>query len=306
MPYLPVDDWTARCASLDINGFRLAYWVHETAHQQADERPWLLLIHGFPTSSWDWTPIWDGLAERFNLIAMDLLGFGLSDKPPRHRYTLVEQADFLESLLAHAGVGHAHILAHDIGDSIAQELLARQQEGALSFAIESVIFLNGGLLPDEHRPTRLQRLGASPLGPIVSLAMNRERFNAGFSEVFGAQTKPSPGELFAHWHLITHQDGHRIFHRLLAYMAERRENKTRWVGALTASQTPMRLICGDADPVSGGHVHTRYCEIIPGADAVLLPDIGHYPQAEAPTETLSAIKVFHDKLCSVGISGASA
>jgi len=63
------------------------------------------------------------------LLIPDLLGFGDSDKPAGHQYTLVEQADLIEALWHHFGIDHSALIAHDIGGSVAQELLARHNEG---------------------------------------------------------------------------------------------------------------------------------------------------------------------------------
>ena len=114
--------WTKNAKTLIAGGRRLAYW---TSEERKEEKPWLLLIHGYPTSSWDWTFIWDGLRPHFRLVAMDMLGFGLSDKPRDIDYAIAMQADFQEALLAHLGAGAAHVFAHDYGDTVGQELLAR-------------------------------------------------------------------------------------------------------------------------------------------------------------------------------------
>jgi pimeloyl-ACP methyl ester carboxylesterase len=56
---------------------------------------------------------------------------------------------------------------------------------------------------------------------------------------------------------------------------------------------PLRLIDGLLDPVSGVHMAARYRELISEPDVVELPNVGHYPQLEAPEETLAAILDFH-------------
>ena len=92
--------------------------------------PVLLLIHGFPSASWDWAPLWEPLSQHFSLVALDLLGFGDSAKPRGHRYAIAEQAELCEWLLRREGAWDYHVLAHDYGDTVAQELLARQLDAA--------------------------------------------------------------------------------------------------------------------------------------------------------------------------------
>lgn len=258
----------------------------------------LLLIHGFPTASWDYDRLWPALCTRYDqVIAPDMLGFGFSDKPREHVYSLVQQADLHEALLAKRGVRHVDILAHDYGVSVAQEMLARDFERQVKpYGIGSVTLLNGGLFPETHRMTGTQRLLRSPLGALLTQLMNERRFGKSFSVVFGPQTKPGAAELHDFWSLIRHNDGAGIMHLLIAYISERRFNRARWVEALQRTLVPIRLINGPEDPVSGAHMVQRYRELISNPDVVSLPGIGHYPQTEAPEQVLKAFFEFQDEL----------
>ena len=90
------------------------------------------------------------------------------------------------------------------------------------------------------------------------------------------------------WQLVEHDGGPAVFPKLIGYMEERRRFRERWVGALEEARVPIRVIDGAADPVSGAHMVARYKELVPNVDAVLLPNIGHYPQLEAPRAVLEA------------------
>lgn len=256
----------------------------------------LLCVHGFPTASWDWHAIWPGLCANFaRVIAPDMIGFGWSAKPRHYDYTISDQADLHEQLLREQGVGRVHILAHDYGDTVAQELLARALERGDegSPVIESVCLLNGGLFPETHRPRPVQRLLASPLGPLVGRLGGERAFTHSLSSVFGPDTTPDAEAMDHFWMLWCSRHGKRNGHKLIRYMAERRRHRERWVGALRDTQVPVRLIDGLLDPVSGAHMVRRYRELIPRPDVVELAGVGHYPQVEAPEETLRALLEFH-------------
>ena len=90
--------------------------------------PVLLLIHGFPTSSYDWKGVWQVLRSQFRIVCLDMLGFGFSDKPNARNYTIHGQADIVEALVEALDLKEFHVLAHDYGDTVAQELLSRQSE----------------------------------------------------------------------------------------------------------------------------------------------------------------------------------
>ena len=264
----------------------------------ADARPALILIHGFPTASWDWAPIWPALCERYRVIAQDMIGFGWSDKPRNYAYSIMDQADLHEGLLSDLGVRKALVLAHDYGDTVAQELLARDLErrkaGQPGFEIQALCLLNGGLFPELHRARLIQKLLNSPIGGLVSALSSERVFRRSFSAVFGPQTQPSPADLASFWAMMLHQNGHRISHLLIRYIRDRRRHRARWVGALQQAVQPLRLINGLLDPVSGAHMVQRYRELVPDPDVVELPGVGHYPQVEAPQEVLEAALAFFD------------
>lgn len=288
----PLKQWRDDAQYFSANAAQIAYW---TSKKPDDDKPWLLLIHGYPTSSWDWSGLWPSLKKQFNLAALDMLGFGLSDKPRAIRYSISDQADLQEALLAQLGVGEAHLFVHDYGNTVAQELLARHNEGILSFSIKSICFLNGGLFPEQHRARPVQKLGLTPLGSLLGMLMTRDKFRQTFDGIFGPNTKASDMEIDTHWALINEQGGRGVLHKLLQYIPERRAMRERWVGALKQASIPMRLVNGGADPVSGKHLYDYYLEQVPNADAVLFDDIGHYPHTEAPERTLEAFLAFHEQ-----------
>jgi pimeloyl-ACP methyl ester carboxylesterase len=292
---LDLDAWRAGGAHVTHRGHRIFYRL---AGDPA-AAPALCCIHGFPTASWDWHLVWDALVRRFGcVVAPDMIGFGFSAKPRPYDYSMFDQADLHQALLAGLGIRRVHLLAHDYGDTVAQELLARHAEGRL--VVESACLLNGGLFPETHRATHAQQLLAGPDGPALARLTTEETFAAGLSFVFGPRTKPAPDEMHAFWRLVSEEDGAAIAPALLGYMEERRRNRERWVGALVATRVPVRLVNGPEDPVSGAHMVERYRELVPDPDVVMLPGVGHYPQVEDPDGVVRAFVEFHARLGTPG------
>ena len=288
LPGIALEQWREQGQALDFRGHAIRYWIAGDAGAEP-----LLLIHGFPTASWDWHRLWAPLAARYRLIACDMLGFGYSAKPRGHAYSLLEQADLQQALLAELGIdGAIHVLAHDYGDSVAQELLARHCEGRI--ALTSCVFLNGGLFPETHHPVRVQKLLLGPLGPLIGRLFSRRKLAQSFARIFGPNTQASDAELDALWQLVAHNNGPAVMHRLIRYMPERRQQRQRWVTAMQVTAVPMRVIDGAFDPISGAHMVARYRELIADADTVLLEGIGHYPQLEAPAAVLENYLQFRD------------
>lgn len=289
------DAWYATTHTFDFKGHRVTFQEAVTDQPSA-----VLLIHGFPTCSWDWSPLWQRMVARYGrTIAPDMLGFGRSAKPRGHRYDLMEQTDLHVDLLVARGITAVRVLAHDYGVSVAQELLARDLDGSLPFRLDGVALLNGGLFPETHLQTRMQKWVHSPLGGLIVRLSSQRAFNRSFSQVFGPSTQPSAEELDAFWSLLSHDGGHHLLHRLIRYIDDRRQHRDRWVDALQRARCPLRLINGPVDPVSGAHMVARYRELIPSPDVVSLPNIGHYPQVESPDGVWSALHPFFDRIAAV-------
>jgi pimeloyl-ACP methyl ester carboxylesterase len=290
---MTAEDWRRR-------GRTFWYRGHDIFYQDDGTGDVVLCVHGFPTASYDWNRVWPRLRQRVRLVAPDMIGFGFSAKPPDYAYSIADQASLHEALLAALGVASVHVLAHDYGDTVAQELLARHEERRAAagggMRIRSVCFLNGGLFPETHRARPIQRVLAGPLGPLLGRFFSEKRFARSLAAVFGRATRPTAAELREFARLVRFNDGPRIAHKLIGYMEERRRNRERWVGVLTTTRVPLRLVNGPEDPVSGRHMAERYEEIVPAPDVVLLEGIGHYPQFEAPDRVVDAYLEFLDGL----------
>lgn len=245
--------------------------------------PWCTLFHGFPTSSWDWHRVWPTLVARRRTLAFDFLGFGDSDKPADHDYTLIEQADLVLALWQRNGIARTDLVVHDYGVSVAEEILARHAEGGLGVEITSVTFLNGGIYPDLHRPQPSQVMLLDPeQGPKMADLVTAETFAMALRATYAPTRQPSDAELADAWATVSRRDGHRIGHRLIQYIRDRERHAARWVEALETTTVPRHFLWGMLDPVSGAHMAARVAEHLPDVDLVRLDDVAHWPQLEAP------------------------
>lgn len=250
----------------------------------ASQKPVLVLIHGFPTASIDWQHLWPDLTRYFRVICLDMLGFGLSDKPQDFTYSIAQQADVFQSLLASLNIHHYHLFAHDYGDTVAQEMIARESSGDEKIA--SCILLNGGLFPETHHPVLLQKVLISPLGRLLIHFYSFKKLCKTFDRI--CQKKIPQHELKVYWNLLELNNGLRVMPKLIRYMQERKVFRQRWVGSLQTTSIPLRLIDGIEDPISGAHMIARYRQLIANADVVELKETGHYPQLESPDQVLKA------------------
>ncbi|MFI1369267.1 alpha/beta fold hydrolase [Streptomyces griseochromogenes] len=283
-------NWVAGGSRITVHGRTGRHTLFVRQDGPAAGSP-VTLVHGFPTSSHNWSLIVPRLAARgHRVITFDLLGFGHSDKPRRHMYSVLEQADLVEDIWRGLGIADTALVAHDYGVSVAQELLTRSPD-----RITRMAWLNGGLYPDLHRPVRVQRLLHGPLGPLLARAVTERGFRTTMRQVLG---RPVPGgDLHAMWESIRHDRGHLLAPRLLRYIDERRTHQARWVPALEGYLGPTLFLWGPADPISGAHVLARIRQRMPSATVSELtgpPAVGHYPQVEAPGEVAAHLARFLD------------
>ena len=252
----------------------------------------MTVLHGFPSSSHDWARVAERLKERHALLLLDFLGFGASDKPADHEYSLHEQADLVEAVWALDGVTSTVLVAHDYAVSVTQELLARRAEGALEVDLVAIHLLNGGLYPDVHRPQPIQTALLDPeQGPKIGAAITEEMWVAALQPTFAPGFDATADSLNI-WRATSRDDGQLIAHRLIRYITDRATHEQRWVTSLETTDVPTAFVWGMLDPVSGAHMAQRITERLPNAPFVALEDVGHWPPLEAPERVAAALLDF--------------
>ncbi|MFT6897148.1 MAG: pimeloyl-ACP methyl ester carboxylesterase [Paraglaciecola sp.] len=289
--FVSLEQYQKSASYIELGGHNIAYWTAQDNRPCRKDAPWILMIHGFPSAAWDWHHQWQMLRKDYRLLSLDLLGLGLSDKPYKHHYSLLEQADIVEALLAQQGVSQCHILCHDYGDSVAQELLARHFQQQTTVDIQSICYLNGGLFADHHRPLLTQKLLKSALGPVLCRFMSQSSLHSSLSKIFGPNSQPQPSHVEVLYSLLEHKQGKRVLPGLLRYLDERQVQAHRWVSAMQQTAVPQCFINGVHDPISGQHMLTRFEQLLPQAKTHAL-DVGHYPQLEAPRQVTELYQGF--------------
>ena len=282
------DEWAARAVPVDSGGLRIA--AHDDGPRDG---PAVTFLHGYPSSSLDVVPVLARVVPRgVRVVSLDFPGFGASAKPVGHPYSIDAAADATEAVWAALGVGSTVLLAHDYGVSVAQELLARQIDDPAGrpVPVSGVVWSNGGLYPDLHRPTVGQQLLLDPdHGAEVAAAMDEAALGNGLRVTWGTRRPMTVEDVAGIWQPLVHDGGSRQAHALLHYIPDRRAHADRWRAALESRAVPMRFVWGQLDPVSGGHVADRLVERLPDVPVERLADVGHWPPLEAPDEVAAAV-----------------
>jgi pimeloyl-ACP methyl ester carboxylesterase len=257
--------------------------------EQGAGSPAVLILHGFPGSSFDWRRVVPLLAESFRVIAFDFLGYGLTAKPVDARYSLFEQADLAERVAADAGMSHCALVAHDMGDTVAAELLMRSTEGRLGFEVDRAILTNGSIFIDLAQLSAGQQALLSLPDEILPAPMPLEMFRPGLADTFSRDHPPTDEELDGMVSLVARDGGDRLLPRLIRYIEERRQNQERWTEGLVSFAGSLSALWGAQDPIAVPAMVERLSTLRPQTDVVLWDDVGHWPSIEIPDRLAAAL-----------------
>jgi len=250
----------------------------------------LLVVHGFPTSSFDFWAVIEALSEQRRVLLFDMIGFGLSAKPDQP-YPLALQADVAQAFVAETGVTALALLTHDLGDTVGGELLARHAEGSWDVQITHRVVTNGSIyiemaqltvgqqmllaLPDERLP---EGSGVDAAGLQASLAATFAPESPVDEEALGAAVE-----------FVVHDEGQRLLPRTIRYIEERRRNQARFTGAIETHPSPLTVVWGTEDPIAVRAMASKLHWVRSDAELIWLDGIGHYPMVEAPEAFADAV-----------------
>lgn len=283
---MSVEAWRAAGSFLTV-GEHEVFVRDEPAASPDPSLPPLLVLHGFPTNSYDFASVLSALAERRRLVIPDFVGFGLSAKPDM-RYGIHLSADTIQGVAAQLGLEHVDLLTHDMGDSVGGELLARDLEGHLPFAIGRRVISNGSIYLDLAHLTTGQQLLLSLPDEAIEIS-NEERYAESLAATCAPEHRPSDAELAAQWQLLAHNGGDRLLARTIRYLEDRMAEEARYTGAIESHASPLGIVWGELDPIAVHAMSDRLLERRPDATRATLDGVGHYPMVEAPDRFAAAV-----------------
>lgn len=272
-----VVDWKAKGTFHTLHGRSL--FVVDTG----GNKPALVLLHGYPTSSHDFHRVLPTLTEHYRVIVHDHLGFGLSGKPLDYSYSVHEQADLALRLWQQLGVTSAHLVAHDYGTTVATEILARWNLGFRPVALQSLTLCNGTVHIELAKLRLIQKLLRNrTLGPLVARLSSKRVFARNMLGLWHDPKLLLSSDIDTMWDLLTRDGGKLLLPRLTQYLHDRALFWHRWVGALRQSPLPTNFLWGGQDPITGREVASVHHAETPNSKLVVLESVGHYPMLEAP------------------------
>ncbi len=228
------------------------------------EGPPVVLLHGFPLSSFLWRRFVPMLAAGFRVIAPDLLGAGDSDKPAGAPLDIGAQAGYVREALEALDVDRYAVVAHGDGGGVAQRLALDGAAIEALVLIDSIAFgywPNGVVIGADDGASAASRVERMLADGMTSRSLD--------PDVLAGYAAPFSGP-----------DGSAIYERAAVALDGRglsgRED------AMAAWTFPVFILWGEDDPYYPVTVAERLNDAIPSSSLALLPGCGHYPPEEAP------------------------
>ena len=295
-----LQSWKSEGQFLTTTLFDHAVFYKTYGAANATPEKTLLLLHGFPESSFSYHKIIDGIREYFDRVVLfDMIGYGLSAKPMvKYGYSLAEQADVALQVWKHLGITGGHLLAHDMGNSVATELIARHVSGLLpawfSADFQSFTLTNGSIVLELADLRITQKILLSKYGRRFSGLVNYKLFSQQVRSAHG-NDKLSDKDIELLWNNSLQNEGHKKTYLTIQYLnGRKRFEKTRWLPSLAKVKLPVHLCWGDADSVARVEM-VEYLKknVCPNATVTIMKDVGHFCQLGSPDIWVKSVMAFY-------------
>jgi len=289
---MTANDWKSKGGFITVNDRKLFIIDTSSFFSSEDQVPskTMVVLHGYPTSSYDYYKVLPELSKHYRVIIHDHLGFGFSDKPLDYSYSLLDQADLALQLWQQLGVKKVHLLAHDYGTSIATEIIARNNNHELTIEIEKLTLCNGSMHIELSQLRTIQKLLKNKwLGKYVAKLTTYAIFSKNLRNVYFDKTKVSNNELKDMWMQLDYNEGRKVIHKLSQYINERYTYWNRWIGALKETNLQTNIVWAKNDPVAVPAIARLIATEISNNKLFWIENTGHFPMLENPDEWLNCI-----------------
>ncbi len=286
---MTLNEWKEKGKFIKVNDHELFYI------DTGGDKPILLVLHGYPSASYDYHAVLPALSQKFRVIVHDHPGFGFSGKPLDYSYSLIDQTSIILNFWEQLDIKSGHLLAHDYGTSIATEILARTKEGYNAIDFLSVTLSNGSVHIELAQLRTIQKLLKNQVvGPWVAKLSSKNMFVRNMRNLWFDKQKINETELDILWELLILNDGKKVLPQITRYIDERYKNWDRWIGAWSSTRIPAHILWAINDPVAVPTIAKALFNDNPNAQLTWLNNLGHYPMLEDPDRWAKGVLGFLD------------
>jgi pimeloyl-ACP methyl ester carboxylesterase len=269
---------------ISLHGNRVSY-------RAGGDGPLLVLIHGITSSSASWEGVLPGLAERFTVLAPDLLGHGQSDKPSGD-YSLGSHACLVRDLMLTLGHESGTIVGHSLGGGVAMQVGYQFPE----LMQRLVLVSSGGLGREVSLILRAVTLPGAEL--VLPLIASRPVLDAGQAVSralgrLGLQAGSDLGQIALGIASLNELGARRAFVQTARSVIDAGGQRVDARDRLYLAQAvPSLLVWGESDPIIPARHGIRAHGLMPGSRLELFEAAGHFPHLDDPLRFISLIGEF--------------
>lgn len=291
---MTAENWKSKGKFVIIDN-KQVFVIDECNENQAGT---LVILHGYPTSSYDYYRIIPELSHYFRIVIHDHLGFGFSDKPDSLTYSLIDQADIALQLWTKLGLKSVTILAHDYGTSIAKEILARKNHNLIPLRINKMYLCSSSmrleylhlrnidkLLKDRRLGRYIYRLTSYGYRKIKR-KFKRNDINYKIQKDYDIKQM---------WNRLNSTDGQKEVHFLSNFINERYTYWHRWTNALKEATIPVKIFWEKTDPVAIKEIAIVLATENVSKHLVWIENVKHYSIIETPNSWIRLVFEYQNR-----------
>jgi pimeloyl-ACP methyl ester carboxylesterase len=245
----------------------------------------VVLIHGHPASTYTWRKVIEPLAGHYRVDAIDLPGYGFSDKPDDAKYGPTWQAQNVIGYLDEEHIARAVLVGNSFGGYVASDAAIESPD-----RVSALVLIDAAGLPHRGRTPLSMRMLAWPvIGPILRLLPARSLVRRGLQRAVYDPKQITEADVEAYYAPLRTDGGtNALIDRIGKRVSRTRPRLVKTIRA------PTLIITGDSDRLVPPRIAQEYHELIHGSELAVFQKTGHLPQEERPQETVAAMVRFID------------
>jgi pimeloyl-ACP methyl ester carboxylesterase len=271
------NDWISLGKYLNVKGIK-------TFYVERGKGKTLLFLHGWGASSFSWRNNLLPLSEHFHVIALDLKGFGLTEKP-KEKYDLSEFTEHVKAFIDELGLEKICLVGNSMGGGIAINLTYNFEE-----LIDRIILIDATAIRDENTlPLSFRIVGIKPIGELLSFFMiNRKTVINTLNQVYHDKSKINSEVIEGYYKPLKLQGSRRVLLSSLRNLSKFKVLKNY----LEKINKKCLIIWGEKDPWLPVKYAYEINKKIRDSKLIIIPEAGHVPHEEKPEIVNEAIVNF--------------
>ncbi len=262
--------------------------VRLAVHEAGEGTP-IVLIHGLGTSSYTWNRIMPELARDHRVLAIDLKGFGQSDKPLDGKYSIFDQASLVANVIRERNLSNVMLVGHSYGGAVALAVALAQMDNG-GGPVERLVLLDS-VAYRQPMPFFFKVLRTPVIGELGIALVPPEVQAAHALDVAYYNARKVPNDAVQHYAKPLHSEGgrHALFQTIKSLEPE---NADAIAARYRDLELPSLILWCDHDRIVPLRFGARLATDLPNARIEVIRSCGHLPHEEQPSETVAAIRRF--------------